>query len=83
MAAQGRSAKRVLLKTYLAIMSAAYRLYQQSGGASNPENPADPYMTMLGYFSSLRELGGTRRLIEDELTSRLTQYGKRQRLNDT
>ena len=40
-------------------------------------------MTMLGYFSSLRELGGTRRLIEDELTSRLTQYGKRQRLNDT
>ena len=82
-AAQGRSAKRVLLKTYLAIMSAAYRLYLESGGASNPENPADPYMTMLGYFSSLRELGGTRRLIEDELTSRLTQYGKRQRLNET
>ena len=38
---------------------------------------------MLGYFNSLRELGGTRRLIEDELTSRLTQYGKRQRLNDS
>jgi len=81
-AAQGRSAKRVLLKTYLAIMSAAYRLYLESGGVSNPENPADPYMTMLGYFSSIRELGGTRRLIEDELTSRLTQYGKRRRLND-
>ena len=81
-AAQGRSAKRVLLKTYLAIMSAAYRLYQQEGGATHVDNPADPYMTMLGYFSSLRELGGTRRLIEDELTSRLTQYGKRQRLND-
>ncbi len=32
------------------------------------ENPADPYMTMLGYFNSLRELGGTRRLIEDEVT---------------
>ena len=82
-AAQGRSAKRVLLRTYLAIMSAAYRLYLQSGGVVEPENPADPYMTMLGYFSSLRELGGTRRLIEDELTSRLTQYGKRQRLNDS
>ena len=37
---------------------------------------------MLGYFSSLRELGGTRRLIEDELTSRLTQYGKRRRLDE-
>ena len=42
----------------------------------NLDNPVDPYMTMLGYFSSLRELGGTRRLIEDELTSRLTQYGQ-------
>ena len=81
-AAQGRSAKRVLLKTYLAIMSAAQRLYEQDGGAATIDNPVDPYMTMLGYFSSLRELGGTRRLIEDELTSRLTQYGKRQRLGD-
>ena len=81
--AQGRSAKRVLLKTYVAIMSAVYRLYQLTGGTSNLENPADPYMTMLGYFNSLRELGGTRRLIEDELTSRLTQYGKRRRLNDS
>ena len=80
-AAQGRSAKRVLLKTYLALMSAADRaLPGNGGGASNPDNPADPYMTMLGYFNSLRELGGTRRLIEDELTSRLNQYGKRQRL---
>ena len=39
-------------------------------------------MTMLGYFNSLRELGGTRRLIEDELTSRLIQYGKRRRLGE-
>ena len=78
-AAQGRSPKRVLVKTYLALMSAAYKLYQSCGGEQNPENPADPYMTMLGYFNSLRELGGTRRLVEDELTSRLGQYGKRRR----
>ncbi|WP_406694809.1 DISARM system helicase DrmA [Singulisphaera sp. Ch08] len=81
-AAQGRSAKRVLLKTYLALMSAAYRLYQQNGGDRNKNNPADPYMTMLGYFNSLRELGGTRRLIEDELTTRLKLYGTHHRLND-
>ena len=81
-AAQGRSAKRVLLKTYLALMSAAAKLYKDCQGASVPENPADPYMTMLGYFSSLRELGGTRRLMEDELTSRLSQYGNRRRLDE-
>ena len=81
-AAQGRSAKRVLLKTYLALMSAAEKLYEDNGGKRVADNPADPYMTMLGYFNSLRELGGTRRLIEDELTSRLHQYGKRKRLDE-
>jgi hypothetical protein len=81
-AAQGRSAKRVLLKTYLALMSAAESLYRDNGGKKTADNPADPYMTMLGYFNSLRELGGTRRLIEDELTSRLNQYGKRRRLGE-
>ncbi len=75
-AAQGRSAKRVLLKTYLALMSAAAKLYQECGGDRDARNAADPYMTMLGYFNSLRELGGTRRLVEDEVKSRLNQYGK-------
>jgi len=81
-AAQGRSAKRVLMRTYVALMSAANHLYARNGGAANAENPADPYMTMLGYFNSLRELGGTRRLVEDEVTSRLAQYGRRRRLDD-
>jgi hypothetical protein len=82
-AAQGRSAKRVLLKTYLALMSAAAKLYQDCGGDQAVNNPVDPYMTMLGYFNSLRELGGTRRLVEDEVKSRLNQYGKRRRLGET
>ena len=63
-------------------MSAAETLYRDNGGQRVADNPADPYMTMLGYFNSLRELGGTRRLIEDELTSRLHQYGKRKRLGE-
>jgi hypothetical protein len=81
-AAQGRSVKRVVLRTYLALMSAVYKIYQDCGGAGNKQNPADPYMTLLGYFNSLRELGGTRRLVEDELTSRLKQYDGRKRVDD-
>jgi ATP-dependent helicase YprA (DUF1998 family) len=31
---------------------------------------ADPYMTLVGYFNSLRELGGMRRLAEDDVQTR-------------
>ena len=38
-------------------------------------------MTLLGYFNSLRELGGSRRIVEDEIRARLHQYGQRRRLD--
>ena len=38
-------------------------------------------MTLLGYFNSLRELGGSRRIIEDEVTARLSQYSLRRRID--
>jgi hypothetical protein len=78
-AAQGRSLKVVLLRAYLALMAGAQKHWEASGGAKNPDNPADPYMSLLGYFSSLRELGGTRRIVEDEVSSRLLAYGHRKR----
>jgi hypothetical protein len=81
-AAQGRSFKVVLLRVYLALLGAAGKLWKQEGGKKNPHNPADPYMTLLGYFNSLRELGGCRRLVEDEVTSRINQYGTRCRYNE-
>ena len=81
-ASQGRSLKVVLLRTYLALMAAAQKQWQKAGGARNPDNPADPYMTLLGYFNSLRELGGSRRIIEDEVNARLTYYGDRKRENE-
>jgi hypothetical protein len=52
--------------------------YDLGGGKKNPDNPADPYMTLLGYFNSLRELGGSRRIVEDEVNARLA-YGERRR----
>lgn len=78
-AAQGRSLKVVLLRTYLALMAAAQKAWEANGGAKNLDNPADPYMTLLGYFNSLRELGGSRRIVEDEVKARLEDYGKRRR----
>lgn len=78
-AAQGRSLKVVMLRTMLALLSAGRTLYRANGG-KDPQNPVDPYMTLVGYFNSLRELGGSRRIVEDEVRSRLEQYYRRRRL---
>jgi len=42
-AAQGRSLKVVLLRTYLAMLSAAKKHYDAAGGAANAANPATLY----------------------------------------
>ena len=77
-AAQGRSLKVVMLRTYLALLGAAQKAYDADGGKRNADNAADPYMTLLGYFNSLRELGGSRRIVEDEVNTRLTGYAQPQ-----
>src|ERR1051325_9837500 len=82
-AAQGRSLKVVLLRVYLAMLASAQKWYAASGGKKNKDNPADPYMTLLGYFNSLRELGGSRRIIEDEVSTRLSGYSQRKREGET
>lgn len=80
-AAQGRSLKVVLLRTYLALLGAAQKDWERAGG-KNLKNPADPYMTLLGYFNSLRELGGSRRIVEDEVNARLAEYSQRKRIGE-
>jgi hypothetical protein len=82
-AAQGRSLKVVLLRTYLALLSAVQKEWKANGGKKNPENPADPYMTLLGYFNSLRELGGSRRIVEDEVSTKLQKFSDRLRISDS
>jgi hypothetical protein len=81
-AAQGRSPKVVMLRCYLALLAAAQKTYVSHGKKGDPANPADPYMTLLGYFNSLRELGGARRVIEDEVGSRLLGYSGRKRVGE-
>ena len=81
-AAQGRSPKVIMLRLYLALLGAAQKAYHEAGGPKIDNNPADPYMTLLGYFNSLRELGGARRLIEDEVRTQLTGRGGRKRVGE-
>jgi len=78
-AAQGRNLKVVLLSAAVALMGAAQKAWHENGGDKNPNNPADPYMTLVGYFGSLRELGGSRRIVEDEVKTRLVDYAYRRR----
>jgi hypothetical protein len=81
-AAQGRNPKVVMRKTWVALMGAAERAYRDAGGHKNPNNLADPYMTVLGYFNSLRELGGARRILEEEVQNTIKGYGGRRRIGD-
>ena len=81
-ASQGRNPKVMMRKAWLALMGAAERAYRDAGGHKNLENPADPYMTVLGYFNSLRELGGARRILEEEVQNTIKSYGIRKRVGE-
>lgn len=60
----GSSRPAVLIRVYVALLTGAQSLFEHFGAA------ADPYMTVVGYFNSLRELGGMRRLAEDDVQTR-------------
>ena len=69
-ASPGRGPKLVFLRTLQTLLAGAQAL---STGAK--DDPADPYLTALCYFNALRELGGARRIIDDEVRTHLTTYG--------
>jgi len=69
--ATGRRLKAALIRVYTAVLAASQNLYEEYG------DEADPWMTLVGYFNSMRELGGTRRLIDDDIQSRLQKMDRR------
>jgi hypothetical protein len=66
-ASPGRGPKLVFLRALQTVLSGAAAL---SSGGSN--DPGDPYLTALCYFNALRELGGARRIVDDEVRAHLT-----------
>ncbi|WP_331758103.1 DISARM system helicase DrmA (plasmid) [Nocardia sp. NBC_01377] len=63
--ATGERFKAIEIRVAAAIMEHAQFLYDRHGDA------ADPYMTLVDYFTSTRELAGMRRLVEDDIADRL------------
>lgn len=78
--APGKSSKVLLLRNYQALLARGRWAHKKLGG-DRPDNPADPYMTLVGYFNALRELGGSRRIVEDEVTSNLRKFFLRKPYN--
>lgn len=72
-AAGGRGPKLVFLRTLMSILSASTALAQEDDEA------VDPYLSALCYFNALRELGGARRIVEDEVRAGLSNYGEQRR----
>lgn len=72
LAAPGKGPKLVFMRTLTTLLAAAQK-------EADDGNDADPYMTALGYFNALRELGGARRIVEDEVRARLATYGSERR----
>lgn len=67
----GARLKSVLIRVYTTAMAAAQKLREKYGSKA-----ADPYMTLVGYFNSMRELGGMMRVIDDTVQSRLRKMGQ-------
>jgi hypothetical protein len=69
--APGRRLKAALIRVYTAYLCSAQALYDNYG------HRVDPWMTLVGYFNSLRELGGMRRLVDDSVTALCSKQDRR------
>lgn len=70
--AQGRSVKTALVRVYAILLQVA------SEYLTTHDDPdiADAYTTLVGYFNSLRELGGALRLVQDDIVQRIEYLAK-------
>lgn len=72
LASPGRGPKLIFLRALTTLLAAARA--EADHGAQ-----ADAYETAVCYFNALRELGGARRIVEDEVRARLASYGANRR----
>ena len=68
--APGTSQTTLLVRTYAAVLQAVTEL-------EGPSVVKDPYWTLIGYFNSLRVLGGARMQVQDDVNDRLDLLSRR------
>ena len=71
--APGQSMKTALLRIYAIILQEAYRLSLDDEW----KDVIDPYYTLIGYYNSIRELGGAVRLLQDDIPKRINRIVKK------
>ncbi|MHA5047083.1 DISARM system helicase DrmA [Streptomyces sp. SD15] len=69
--AHGTRLKAAEIRVAEILLLAGQQLFDEYG------KPADPYMTLVGYFNATRELAGMRRYMDDDITTRVRSNGSR------
>lgn len=69
----GERLKSVTIRVFSTLLEHGQHLLDRHGDA------ADPYMTLVAYYTSTRELAGTRRLVDDDIAERLSSLKVRTR----
>jgi hypothetical protein len=70
MCAHGVRLKAAEIRLAEILLLAGQTLFDRYG------KPADPYLTMVGYFNATRELAGMRRYLDDDVTTRVRRNGR-------
>lgn len=71
--APGQSVKTALLRVYSIILQSVYDLSLNEECAEF----IDPYYSLVGYYNSIRELGGAVRLLQDDIPDRIQRIKKK------
>jgi hypothetical protein len=69
--AHGTRLKAAEIRVAEILLLAGQQLFDDYG------RPADPYMTLVGYFNATRELAGMRRYMDDDIATRVRSNGSR------
>lgn len=71
--AAGQSVKTALLRIYSILLQESYALSLDD----EFKDCIDPYYTLVGYYNSIRELGGAVRLLQDDIPARIQRIKKK------
>ena len=71
--APGQSVKTALLRVYSIILQETFTLADDEKW----KDVIDPYYSLVGYYNSVRELGGAARLLQDDIPDRIKRIKRR------